>query len=360
MKTYKIELKFNKEQMEKHKLNSENCRWLFNKFITIAKLLYKHKWKTLHYSLFNRYSTHFLEKQNKDLFKTPSKSRQDAVIRAYKAYKKFMKNSSKFPRIKDKNSNVSVTYATSWSINWIKKDKWFNIQWNKIRLPLLWFVKMKETDYVPIGCMHCIVFEKWGRIYWSFSKKEEIAKNVWWEILWWDLWLWNLLTLSNWVSFPKIEDRFWEKIKKLQKDLRKKEKGSNWYFKTLKKLRNLRRKKFNYEESVMNSYIKEMTKMNIKELKLEDINIEELRKGYFSKSFHNACWGRFIKKLETKFNVLYVDKYFPSTKMCSECKSVNEKFSVFERTFTCSNCWFKCDRDLNASFNLRDFEINKF
>ena len=47
-----------------------------------------------------------------------------------------------------------------------------------------------------------------------------------------------------------------------------------------------------------------------------------------------------------------VDRWFPSSKTCSKCGHKKEKLSLSERTFTCDNCNFKIDRDLNAAINL--------
>ncbi len=47
-----------------------------------------------------------------------------------------------------------------------------------------------------------------------------------------------------------------------------------------------------------------------------------------------------------------VDRWFPSSKTCSNCGQVKESLSLSERVFNCEHCYFSCDRDLNAALNV--------
>ena len=50
--------------------------------------------------------------------------------------------------------------------------------------------------------------------------------------------------------------------------------------------------------------------------------------------------------------VVFVDRFYPSSKTCSNCDAIKESLPLSERTFKCDKCGFECDRDLNASINL--------
>ncbi len=50
--------------------------------------------------------------------------------------------------------------------------------------------------------------------------------------------------------------------------------------------------------------------------------------------------------------LVVVDRWFPSSKSCSNCGTIKETLTLNERVFHCDQCGFECDRDLNASINL--------
>ncbi|WP_248277828.1 transposase [Brasilonema sp. UFV-L1] len=50
--------------------------------------------------------------------------------------------------------------------------------------------------------------------------------------------------------------------------------------------------------------------------------------------------------------MVVVDRWFPSSKTCSNCRTIKETLTLNERVFHCDQCGFECDRDLNASINL--------
>ena len=95
-------------------------------------------------------------------------------------------------------------------------------------------------------------------------------------------------------------------------------------------------------------------------IKIEDLNLSGMianRK--LSATLANLGFYEFRKQLEYK-SVIYgttvesVDRWFPSSKMCSSCGCVKEKLSLSERVFECS-CGLVLDRDLNAAINLSKY-----
>ena len=57
-------------------------------------------------------------------------------------------------------------------------------------------------------------------------------------------------------------------------------------------------------------------------------------------------------------HVLLADRWFPSSKTCSNCGQKKESLSLSERTFNCGSCGFTLDRDLNAAINLADLAVS--
>ena len=61
----------------------------------------------------------------------------------------------------------------------------------------------------------------------------------------------------------------------------------------------------------------------------------------------------------SKYNISIkkVDRYYPSSKMCSSCSHIKEQLSLSTRTYICSSCGLSINRDLNASINLLNFKF---
>jgi putative transposase len=62
-----------------------------------------------------------------------------------------------------------------------------------------------------------------------------------------------------------------------------------------------------------------------------------------------------IYKVEDRgHRVVVVNRFYPSSKMCSHCGETKAKLAISERIFECSNCGIALDRDVNAARNIRD------
>lgn len=93
-------------------------------------------------------------------------------------------------------------------------------------------------------------------------------------------------------------------------------------------------------------------------IKIEDLNVSGMianRK--LSAAISDLGFYEFRRQLEYKAaiygtTVELVDRWFPSSKTCSNCGCIKEKLSLSERIFECSDCGLVIDRDLNAAINL--------
>jgi putative transposase len=94
---------------------------------------------------------------------------------------------------------------------------------------------------------------------------------------------------------------------------------------------------------------------------LEDINLSAMSRTLnLGKSTHDLGFGMFrtfleYKSIETDSLVVRVPKFYASSKICNHCKSKNELLKLSDRVWVCSECGCEHDRDLNASYNLRDY-----
>ena len=79
----------------------------------------------------------------------------------------------------------------------------------------------------------------------------------------------------------------------------------------------------------------------------------------FGKSVSDNGFGLFVSMLDYKLKeggkqLVKIDKWFPSSKMCSECGTVKDSLLLSERIYHCEACGTIIDRDYNASINIRN------
>jgi putative transposase len=171
-----------------------------------------------------------------------------------------------------------------------------------------------------------------------------------------DLGVSTLATLSTGEKFynPKAEKIYRKKIAYLSRSLSRKKKYSrNWYkakrklAKTYMRLTNVRKDAINKMTANISS------KYEI--IALERLHIKEmLKNNKLAKYISDASLYEVRKQLEYKAKkVKYVNRYYPSSQICSICNRRNEEVkSLSVREWTCPKCGTKHDRDVNAARNI--------
>ncbi len=160
----------------------------------------------------------------------------------------------------------------------------------------------------------------------------------------------------NNLHFKKSEAK---KIKKLQKQLSRKQKGSNNWNKARIKLAKVYKKiddkKQYYLHSVSNSLIDEN-----QVICMEDLNVKGMIKNHnLAESICEMNWGEFRRILEYKarwYNrkIVFVNRFYPSSKKCRHCGYVNKELTLDDRQWICPNCGQTIERDFNAALNILD------
>ena len=96
---------------------------------------------------------------------------------------------------------------------------------------------------------------------------------------------------------------------------------------------------------------------------MEDLNVNGMMKNkHLSKAIAEQSFYEFIRQMKYKceFNgieFIQADRFYPSSKTCSECGNIKDKLKLSERTYICSECGCVIDRDLNASINLSRYGL---
>lgn len=174
-----------------------------------------------------------------------------------------------------------------------------------------------------------------------------------------DLGVKTLATLSTGEVFEgaKSYKKYERKLARLQYLMRHKQIGSSNYKKAQLKAARLHRRIANIRKDALHKLTTYISK-NHAVIGLEDLNVSGMMKNRkLAKAVGDMGFYEFRRQLEYKSQlygskVVFVDRFYPSSKTCSNCNAVKESLPLSERTFKCDECQFECDRDLNASINL--------
>ena len=100
---------------------------------------------------------------------------------------------------------------------------------------------------------------------------------------------------------------------------------------------------------------------NFSEVVIEDLNVSGMMKNRkLAKAIANGSFYEFRRQLEYKgawygCEIIVANRFFASSKICSNCGCKNENLKLKDRNWTCESCGKTHERDLNASVNLRDY-----
>ena len=149
------------------------------------------------------------------------------------------------------------------------------------------------------------------------------------------------------------------KIKRLQRQLSNKQKGSNnrnkARIKLAKAYKKIDDKKQYYLHSISNSLIDEN-----QVICMEDLNVEGMVKNHnLAESIYEMNFGEFRRMLEYKakwYNrkIVFVDRFYPSSKTCHNCGYINNVLKLNDRQWVCPQCGEVIERDYNAALNILD------
>ena len=174
-----------------------------------------------------------------------------------------------------------------------------------------------------------------------------------------DLGIKDFVICSDGTVYPNM--RFYEKsLRKLkisQRRLSKKQKGSNNREKARLKVSKLHKKVKNQRNDYQHKVSRELAD-KFKVICLETLKVKNMVKNRrLSKAISDVSWSSFVGKLDYKIAenqgcLVKIDRFYPSSKTCSNCGNVKETLNLAERTYHCEECGYIIDRDLNASINI--------
>jgi len=148
-----------------------------------------------------------------------------------------------------------------------------------------------------------------------------------------------------------------KKIKRLQRQLSKKQKDSNNRNKQRIKIAKLFDRITNKKDAYIHYVTKELLTY-FDTIFMEDLNVKGMLKNHhLAKAINEVGFCKFKEILANKAavnnkKVVFVDRFFPSSKTCSQCGYKKQDLKLSDRFWTCPICRSKHDRDINAAINI--------
>ena len=287
------------------------------------------------------------------------------------AYKKLFNKTGGYPKFKSKYNRNS--YNTTAVYNKYKDKEYCNIELDltnrQIKLPKLKWVKIRgyrNIDNINGKIKSATISrESNGKYYVSvlYEMYDKIPVINHRTIVGIDLGIKKLLTLSDGTVYDnnKYIDKYTKRIKRKQRELSRKEKGSKNYYKCKKELAVLHSKLANarkyYIHKITKSITDEYDIITCEKLKTKEMIIKG-KDNKLSSKINDATFSEIIRQLQykAKYKGKYfyqINTYYPSSQICSRCDNQDKSYKdLTRREYKCTKCNQKLDRDLNASINI--------
>ena len=175
-----------------------------------------------------------------------------------------------------------------------------------------------------------------------------------------DLGITSLIALSTGekVANPKGFKAKRAKLRKVQKALSRKQKGSNNRYKARLKVAKVHAEISDARQDFLHKLTTRLVREN-QTIAVEDLAVKNMVKNpKLALAISDASWGEFARQLEYKCDwygrtFVKIDRWFPSSKRCSDCGHIVEKLPLNIREWDCPKCGAHHDRDVNAALNIK-------
>ncbi len=354
-------------------------RFIYNFYIAHNKEIYEREGKFVSGMDFSKWLNNEYIPNNQDkkwIKEVSSKATKQAIMNGDKAFKDFFKKAKGFPKFKKKkNQDVKAYFPKNNKTDW-------TLERHRVKIPTLGWVRLKEFGYIPVNSIvkSGTVSQKADRYYVSILVEETDIKisNTNNEGLGIDLGIKEFAICSNGNKFKNINKT--STVKKVEKMLKreqrklsrkyeslkirnKKEKGGNATRQNIQKqvvkVQKLHQRLRNIRTDYINKTVSKIVKQKPSYVTIEDLNVKGMMKNkHLSKAIASQKFFEFKTKLtvkckENNIELRIVDRFYPSSKTCSQCGKIKKDLKLSNRIYKC-NCGLDIDRDLNASINLKN------
>lgn len=285
------------------------------------------------------------------LKETDSQMLQQALKDVDRAFNAFFKKRSRFPRFRSKKAG-HVAFRIPQRVR---------VEDGKVYVPKIGWVRIRQSREIE-GKTKSATFERDATGHWHVALTTEfempdVQPPAPVNPIGVDLGLKDLFVISSGerVSAPKFARKSAKKLRRAQKNLSRKKPGSRRREKEKRRVARMHRRVSNQRSDFLHKLTTKLTR-EYDCICVEDLSIKGLAKTKLSRSILDAAFGEFLRQVEYKATWSFkrsvkVGRFFPSTKLCSECGVVNPNLTLSDRTWLCC-CGTQHDRDLNAAKNI--------
>jgi putative transposase len=364
-KAFKYRIYPNKEQEELILKHMGCSRWVYNYGLNKKITSYQETKKGLS-KLDIQKDLPELKKNEETSWLTEvnSQTLQASLEALDKAFTRFFKEKKGFPKFKSKKDNrqsfsIPQNTKVDFNLGKLTLPKFKTDIKIKIDRTFDGDIKTCTISKTPTGKYFISVLVEMNQ---DLPKKKTLHEK---QAIGIDLGIKTFATLSNGTEIenPKHLKKSLKKLKKLQRKVSKKIKGSNNRKKSVKKLAILHEKISNKRNDFLHK-VSYFLVTNFDTLCLETLKPYNMIKNHkLAQALSDISIGKFNLLIDYKSewygcNILRIGQFEPSSKMCS-CGTINKELKLNQRVWTCNNCGTTHDRDVLAANNIKHFAFAK-
>lgn len=347
------------------------CRLVYNCCLEHRNKIYEETKESGSLSKSYNYFCKLKEMEQYSFLKTDSHSKviQQSLRDQDDAFKNFFTKKSKFPRFKSKKDSEQKCRFPKDALSGVR-GKTNGIKGNRISIikslkDIHFKCSHKDESYLNKnqGLISSATLTKTcsGKYYLSIliDKPHEVRYNKTNNMVGIDLGIKDLIISSNGEKFENKQfyRKQENKLKKLNRKFAKTQKDSNNHQKLRIKIAKLNEKIKNQRLWYIHHIVNQLLNEN-QVIVMEDLNVSGMMQNHkLAKSIQDVSLYELKRILQYKASwegkqVIFIDRFYPSSKLCSDCGYKKDDLQLSDREWVCPECGVIHDRDINAAVNI--------
>jgi putative transposase len=356
-RAYKFRLKPTTEQVEALMRFAGARRFIYNWALERRKQSYKATGKAVSWTALSVELT-ALKAQPEYVWlkEIDSQVLQQALTDCQRSFDNFFAKRARFPRFKSRKEGVQG----------FRIPQRVMIGESSVKVPKIGSIHLRQSREI-IGRTKSATFKRDAGGHWYVSTIAEfelparppVLISTEADVVGVDVGLKAFLATSEGkeIEAPKFFRRAERKLRRAQRSVSRRIKGSKRRAKAKLSVAKVHHEIRNQRADFIHRKTINLVREN-PAISIEDLNVRGLARTKLSKSVLDAGWGMFSRQLEYKTrwygrHLVKIDRFFPSSKLCSLCGYKNESLQLADREWNCPDCGTHHQRDLNAARNIR-------
>jgi len=235
------------------------------------------------------------------------------------------------------------------------------VEGKRVRLPKIGWVRMTKSLRFEGKLVATVAVSKQaGKWYISFNvETEHVPTDNQGGAVGIDLGVKTLATLSDGTAYenPKALRRYQKLLARAQRQLARKQKGSNHWKRAKLRVQRIQKRIADIRANAIHQATTDIVR-RYDFVAMEDLNVRGMVKSHsLAGAVSDSAFGEFRRQMQYKLGwdggeLALIDRWFPSSKLCSVCGCVNDGLTLADREWTCPDCGAVHDRDGNAARNI--------